>query len=108
MIDAESEPPNAGVVDRLLNSARSIVRVRKAGNDPDDMSVEAIVGRMETALKGGRLGDVLAEGKKLPPKAALAGEDWLKQVQARYSVDQALAEIDAALRTSLARQDGKQ
>jgi hypothetical protein len=51
---------------------------------------------------------VLAESKKLPPKAALAGEDWLKQVRARYTVDQALAEIDAALRTSLAGTGGKQ
>lgn len=108
MIDAEAEPPNAGIVDRLLSSARSIVRVRKAGNNPDDTSVDAVVGRMEAALKNGRLGDVLAEGKTLPPKAALAGEDWLKRVQARYSVDQALAELDAALRTSLARPEGKQ
>jgi hypothetical protein len=108
MIDAESEPPNAGIVDRLLTSARSIVRVRKVGSNPDDTGVEAVVGRMEAALKGGHLGDVLAESKKLPPKAALAGEDWLKQVQARYTVDQALAEIDAALRTSLAGTGGKQ
>ena len=42
---------------------------------------------MEAALKDGRLGEVLEQGKKLPPKAALAAEDWLKKVEARHAVD---------------------
>ena len=46
---------------------------------------------METAVKEGRLADVLANAKKLPPKAALAGEDWVKKVEARQAVDQAMA-----------------
>ena len=76
-------------VDRLLSGARSIVRVRKAGHAADDASLEAIIGRMEAALKEGRLADVLANAKKLPPKAALAGEDWVKKVEARQAVEQA-------------------
>ena len=71
---------DATLVDRLLSGARSIVRVRKAGHAADDTSAEAVVGRMETALKEGRLAEVLAKAKKLPPKAALAGEDWVKKV----------------------------
>ena len=63
---------------------------------------EAILARMEAALKENRLGDVLAQGKKLPPKAALAGEDWLKRVEMRYQIEQALAETEAALKSSLA------
>ena len=54
-IDAEAEPADASVLDRLMSGARSIVRVRKAGHDPADASTEAIVGRMEAALKDGRL-----------------------------------------------------
>ena len=45
---------------------------------------------MEAALKDGRLAEVLAQGAKLPPKAALAAEDWLRKLQARHAVDQAL------------------
>jgi hypothetical protein len=43
---------------------------------------------------------VLANAKKLPPKAALAGEDWVKKVQARQAVEQALADVETALKTS--------
>ena len=57
---------------------------------------------MEAALKEGRLAEVLANAKTLPPKAALAGEDWVKKVEARLAVEQALAEVEAALKSSLA------
>jgi hypothetical protein len=101
-IDAEAEPADASVWERLLSGARSIVRVRKTGQPSDDMSAEAVVGRMDAALKDGRLGEVVAQGAKLPPKAALAVEDWLRKVQARYAVDQAVAEIETALKATLA------
>jgi hypothetical protein len=100
-IDAEAEPANATVLDRLMSGARSIVRVRKAGHDPADASTEAIVGRMDAALRDGRLGEVLDQGKKLPPKAALAADDWLKKVEARHAVDRSVADIEAVLKSSL-------
>jgi hypothetical protein len=37
----------------------------------------------------------------LPPKAALAAEDWLKKVEARHAVDRAIADIETALKSSL-------
>ena len=101
MLDAEAETPNSTLMDRLLSGARSIVRVRKAGHAADDASLEAIIGRMEAAMKDGRLADVLANAKKLPPKAALAGEDWVKKVEARQAVEQAMAEVEAQLKASL-------
>jgi hypothetical protein len=100
-IDAEADPADASVLDRLIAGARGIVRVRKTGHAPEDMSAEAVVGRMEAALKDGRLGEVLAHGKTLPPKAALAAEDWLQKVAARHSVDRAMADIEAQLKSSL-------
>ncbi len=102
ILDAESEPQNAGVVDRLISGAKSVVRVRKVGHKPDDMSAEAIIGRMETALKESRLGDVVAEAKSLPAKASAPAQDWLSKVEARATVDKALASIEAQLKTSLA------
>jgi hypothetical protein len=101
MLDAEAERADATLVDRLLSGARSIVRIRKAGHAADDTSLEATVGRMEAALKEGRLNEVLANAKKLPPKAALAGEDWIKKVEARQSVELALSDVEGALKTSL-------
>lgn len=103
-VDAENERADASVLDRLMAGARSIVRLRKASHEPDDMSVEAILGRMESALKDGRIGDVLAQGKRLPPKAALAAEGWLRKLEARYTADRAIADIEAALKSSLAAQ----
>jgi hypothetical protein len=102
MLDAEAEPTDAPLLERLLWGAKSIVRVRKSGQTADDGSLEATIARMETALKENRLGDVLAQGRKLPPKAALAAEDWLRRVEMRYQVEQALAETEAALKRSLA------
>ena len=102
MLDAEAEPADASIIDRLLSGARSIVRVRKAGPSADDTSLDATIARMDSALKEGRLAEVLEQGKKLPPKASLAAEDWLRQVEARQAVDQAMADIEGQLKSSLA------
>lgn len=101
MLDAEAETADASLLDRLMSGARSIVRVRKVGHPSDDMSLEAVIGRMETALKEGRLADVLAQAAKLPPKAALVGEDWVKKVEARQAVELAIANVEASLKASL-------
>jgi hypothetical protein len=102
MLDAEADRSDASLVERLISSARSIVRVRKTGHAADDVSAEAVIGRMEAALKEGRLAEVIEQGKRLPPKAALAAEEWLKRVEARHSVDKAMAEVEAKLKASLA------
>jgi hypothetical protein len=101
MLDAEAEAPNATLLDRLMSGARSIVRVRKVGQPGDDTSLEATIGRMEAAVKEGRLAEVLAQAKKLPPKAALVGEDWIRKVEARQAVEQAVADVEASLKSSL-------
>jgi hypothetical protein len=102
MIDAEHEPADATLVERLLSGARSIIRIRKIDHTAAEDSVEAVTERMEVALQQGRLGEALAYAKSLPPKAELAGEDWLRKARARVAVDQAIADAEAALRTSLA------
>jgi hypothetical protein len=102
MLDAEAEPTDAPLLERLWSGARSIVRVRKSGQTADDGSLEGSIARMEMALKENRLGDVLGQGRKLPPKAALAAEDWLRRVEMRYQVEQALVDTEAALKRSLA------
>lgn len=102
IIDADAEQPNANVLDRLLSGAKSVVRVRKVNADASENGVEAVVARMETAIKEDRLGDVLAEAKKLSGRAALPAQDWLTKVEARNTVERAIASVEANLKASLA------
>jgi hypothetical protein len=101
-VDAEREQADASVLDRLMAGARSIVRWRKASYDANDTGVEAILDRMESALDDGHLAETLAQGKRLPPKAARAAEGWLRKLEARTAADRAIADIETALKASLA------
>lgn len=101
IIDAAAVPEDGSVLDQLIAGARSVVRIRKVNYDPNDQSVEAITGRISNALVGGRLGDVLAEAEKLPDTARRTAADWLKSVEARHAVDQALGVIEGQLKASL-------
>ncbi|WP_045837490.1 COG4223 family protein [Hyphomicrobium sp. 99] len=101
-IDADAEPENATVVDRLWAGAKSVVRVRRVDLKADDKSTEAIVGRMQVALNDGRLPDVLEAAKELSPKAQEAARPFLDKVAARVSVDTALAGLESQLKSSIA------
>jgi len=101
MLDIDAEPKGAGVVDRLLAGAKSVVRVRRTSAPPEDKSAEGIIARMETALRENRVADVLAEAKGLEARVAAPAQDWLKKVEARHAVDGALAAIDNALKAAL-------
>lgn len=102
VIDADLDPVDGSVIDRLLAGAKSVVRVRKVSHEAGDNSTEAIVARIETALNESRLGDVITQAKALPPRAQAPIEDWLSKVAARHSVDQAIATIESQLKASLA------
>ncbi len=102
IIDAEQQPQEASIVDRLLAGAKSVVRVRRTDHSPDDKSVEAVVARMEAALNEDRLSDVLEQAKSLPAPAREAAQDFLAKVEARESVDRALASVETQLKASLA------
>jgi hypothetical protein len=112
IIDADADSKDASIVDRLMTGAKTIVRVRKLTPDADDTSVEATVARIEAALREGRLGDVLAAAKTLPPKTITpATRSWLEKVEARQAVETAMATIDQQLKSSLGAapaKDGKQ
>ena len=64
-------------------------------------AVEAIVGRISTALSAGRLGEVLKEAAKLPDPAHDRAAEWIKTVEARHAVDQALGVIEGQLKASI-------
>lgn len=102
VIDAELDPVDGSVLDRLMAGAKSVVRVRKVSHEAGDNSAEAIVARIETALDDSRLGDVIAQARTLPQRAQAPIEEWLSKVEARHAVDQAIAAIDGQLKASLA------
>ncbi len=101
IIDAGQQRADGSIMDRLLAGAKSVVRVRKISHESDDRSVEAVVARMEAALKEDRLGDVVEQAKTLPPAAQDAAGDFLAKVEARNTVDKALASVEGQLKASL-------
>ena len=100
-IDADTAVMEGSVMDRLVAGAKSAVRIRKVNHDPSDKSAEAVMARVETALKDGQLGDVLALAKDLPKRAAAPVQDWLANVEARYAVDTAIATVEQGLKSTL-------
>jgi chromosome segregation ATPase len=101
IIDADSEQPDASILDRLLASAKSIVRVRRVSHTDGDNSVEAVVARMEASVNDGNLTLVIEEAKHLSPKAKTPARSWLEKVEARAAVERAIGDIDAELKASL-------
>ncbi len=100
-LDASATDPGASVWDRLLASAKSVVRIRKIDGAESDQSVEAAIARMERAINENRLADVLAEARKLPPEAAAKIAPWTEKVVARHSVDEAIATVENELKAAL-------
>lgn len=87
MIDAGSgSDESGGVIDRLLNSATSLVKVRPVGEVTGD-SVEAIVARMETRLKNGDLQGAVDEWNTLPQAAKTVSQAYVKDLQARIEAE---------------------
>jgi hypothetical protein len=101
MQDAARPAPadNGGVVDRLLASARSLVKVRPVGKAEGD-GVTARIARFRNSVTGGDLAKAAEEYAALPDKAKAAGADFMAGLQARLKVD-ALAQkaLASALKT---------
>ncbi|MBX3598724.1 MAG: phage tail protein [Rhizobiaceae bacterium] len=84
---AASRPtdPNAGILDRLINSAHSLVKVRPVGLvEGDDPG--ARIARMEVALKAGDFPKAMAEYDVLPESVKQAGATLAEQIRARIEV----------------------
>jgi len=85
-------PEQAGAIDRLFQSARSLVEVRPvhptAGSDP-----AAVIARIRGALEAGDLETALAEWATLPDTIKTPTADWAKQAQARLQADDLAATV---------------
>ncbi len=93
-------PGETGIVGSLVESARSLVRVRPTGR-VEGTGRGAIVARIEAALKAGDLKAAESEWESLDDAAKVASQSWADKLKARVAVDGALAGLSAALTASL-------
>lgn len=104
MIAAATVPdPDASLLQRLTDSAASLVKARRVGEIQGD-EPDAVVARMEVALNRGDLETVLNESGKLPEVSRSAGKDWLGKVTARRDANTL---VTRALGQALAAAGGK-
>jgi len=82
----------------VLSRAKSAIRPADSTGD----SVEAVLGRMNSALKAGDLRTALTQGAALddPPQEM---KDWLGRAQARVVADEAVRKTDQELLASLTK-----
>ncbi len=104
IIDADSQPADAHWTDKLIASAKSVVRIRKVEPGADDKGVDSTVARMEQSLKAGRLAEVAAEAGKLSAQARAPAKAWLEKVEGRAAVERAISAVEQELKASLGAQ----
>lgn len=84
-------PPDAGLIDRLLSSARSAITVRPVG-EVEGETPTAIAARMEDAVLDGDYDKALAEYEALPPEAQEVASEFAEMLRARQAADRILEE----------------
>ncbi|MBC7282457.1 mitofilin family membrane protein [Hoeflea sp.] len=87
---AEPGDPEAGLVDRLMSSALSVVKVRKVGDVEGD-TAEAITARAEARLIDGDLDAALAEWNNLPEASRAAASEYGAALAARARAEKLIA-----------------
>lgn len=89
------------LLDEVLSRAHGAVQVKPVGGAGD--TVEAILGRMESALKSGDLKGALAESGALGEAAKKQLQTWLDHAQLRAAADDAIRATDQELLSSLTK-----
>lgn len=98
MIDASQViDENAGILDRLLASAKSLVKMRPTGAVEGE-GVPEKVARLEAAVKEGNLAKALAEYDTLPEASRAAGAGFADSLRGRLKVEEL---VDKALAGAL-------
>jgi hypothetical protein len=104
MIAAATVPdPNIGILQRLTESAKGLVKARRVGDIEGD-EPDAVVARMEVALQRGDLAGMLTLSEKLPEASKVAGKPYLDSVTARRDTDTL---VTRALGAALTQAGGK-
>lgn len=82
--------PDAGLVDRLMSSALSVVKVRPVGDVAGD-TAEAVVARTETRLMNGNLEAALREWRSLPEASQQAASEFGDGLAARVQAEKLIS-----------------
>jgi hypothetical protein len=88
-------------MDEILSRARGAIQVKPTGSAGD--TVEAVLGRMEKALKTGDVKGALTESAALEGPAKEELRTWLEHAQARAAADEAVRKTDQELFASLTK-----
>jgi hypothetical protein len=88
-------------MDEILSRARGAIQVKPTGSAGD--TVEAVLGRMEKALKAGDVKGALTESAALEGPAKEELQTWLEHAQARAAADEAVRKTDQELLASLTK-----
>jgi hypothetical protein len=93
------------VLDRLMSSAESLVKVRRVDGSAEGDAPDAILARAEAKLEEGDLAAAVEEVATLqgPPRDAFA--TWLDQARARLSAEKTLQRLQNILLVSLNRNE---
>ena len=81
--------------ERLLGKVRSIVSLRRVGDDVPGDSAEAKLARAEAALDAGDLAKAVDLVKSLPPQTARATQAWLARAEAHLAAKRAIDALAA-------------
>jgi len=81
--------------ERLLGKVRSIVSLRRVGDDVPGDSAEAKLARAEAALDAGDLAKAVDLVKSLPPQTAKATSAWLARAEAHLAAKRAIDALAA-------------
>jgi len=104
ILDAVHQPEgDQGIVNRLMASAASAIRVRPVGSIEGD-TPEAIVARIENKLQNGDFKGAAIEWQALPEKGQAAGADYKMKLDARVDVEELVSAAVSGAMTNAARQ----
>lgn len=93
ILKVESRPEeDAGIVERFMASAKSLVVVRPAG-PVEGNSVGAILSRVEAALKSGDSAEALSQWETLPEEARRMGSEWEQALRDRIEAESLIGTV---------------
>lgn len=93
-VRARKPPADAGVVDRFVYAASTVVRLRRI-DDTTGKSPDALLARAEQALQEGDVLSALKALDSLPPAAQRALAPWRADAERRAEIDRQVAALRA-------------
>ncbi len=91
---------DGSLLDRLTQSAQSLVRVRPVGEAAGD-DVPTVVARIEAKLRRADLAGALADLDKLPERVKTSATAWSAEARARLGADTTLRRLSAEAATAM-------